>query len=223
MSDLGAALRFYRDLGFEELYRRSAGLQACAVSEKGETLEDIRTDLGDCQRCKLHQGRHTLVFGSGNPNAEVVFVGEGPGADEDAQGLPFVGRAGQLLTQMIDKSAERMGVPMRRTDAYICNVVKCRPPSNRVPERDEIEQCFPFLLRQIDSIKPRAIVALGATAARALLGANEPMHRMRGRWFDFRGAKLLVTFHPSYLLRDPTKKKDAWEDMQELYRFLYNL
>jgi DNA polymerase len=219
MTELGNVLRFYRDLGFEEVYKRQVAQAFRPVS--AETLEDIRADIGDCTRCKLSLKRNKIVFGSGNPKAEVVFVGEGPGADEDMQGLPFVGRAGQLLTQMIDKSAERMGIPLRRADVYICNVVKCRPPENRTPERDEMETCSPFLTRQIAAIKPRAIVVLGATAARALLGTNEPMHRLRGQWFDYQGAKLLVTFHPAYLLRDPNKKKEAWEDMQQLFRFLY--
>ena len=216
-AQLAERLRFYKEMGFEELYRREAPAPVLSG------LEVIREDLGDCTRCKLHLRRKHIVFGSGNPNAEVVFVGEGPGADEDEQGLPFVGRAGKLLTDMINNSAERMGKPLRREHVYICNVVKCRPPENRVPERDEVEACSPFLLRQIDAIAPRAVVALGATAARTLLGVNEAMHRLRGQWFDFHGAKLLVTFHPSYLLRDPTKKKDAWEDMQRLLRFLYNL
>ena len=187
-----------------------------------ETLEEIRADLGECTRCKLHSGRRTIVFGSGHPRAEVVFVGEGPGAEEDQQGLPFVGRAGQLLTEMINNSAERMKVPLRREHVYICNVIKCRPPGNRAPEKDEMETCSPFLLRQLDAIRPRAIVALGATAARALLNTSEAMARLRGRWFDFRGARLLVTYHPAYLLRDPSKKRDAWQDFQMLLRFLYD-
>lgn len=237
-------LLFYRELGIEEFYRREPARQA-ETADAGEavasspsarpandlfqavapreTLEQIQADLGECTRCKLHAGRNTIVFGSGNPNAEVVFVGEGPGADEDAQGLPFVGRAGQLLTEMINKSAERMNVPLRREHVYICNVVKCRPPNNRTPEKDEIDACSPFLLRQLDAIRPRAIVVLGATAVRTLLNTGEPMARLRGRWFDFRGARLLVTYHPAYLLRDPSKKREAWEDMQMLFRFLYQL
>ena len=186
-----------------------------------ETLEAIREDLGDCRRCKLHPGRNTIVFGSGNPKADVVFVGEGPGADEDAQGLPFVGRAGQLLTEMINNSAARLNLPLRREQVYICNVLKCRPPGNRTPEKDECDTCLPFLLRQLDAIRPRVIVALGATAARALLNTSEAMARLRGRWFEFRGARLLVTYHPAYLLRDPAKKREAWEDMQILLGFLY--
>lgn len=186
-----------------------------------ETLEDIRADLGECTRCKLHRGRNTIVFGSGNPRSEVVFVGEGPGAEEDAQGLPFVGRAGQLLTEMINNSAARMKVPLRREDVYICNVIKCRPPNNRAPEKDEVDTCSRFLLRQLDAIRPRAVVALGATAARVLLSTTESMARLRGRWFEYRGARLLVTYHPAYLLRDPSKKRETWEDMQTLLAFLY--
>ena len=186
-----------------------------------ETLEEVRGDLGECTRCKLHRGRTTIVFGSGNPQTEVVFVGEGPGADEDAQGLPFVGRAGKLLTEMINNSAARMNVPLRREHTYICNIIKCRPPSNRTPEKEEVETCSPFLLRQLDAIRPRAIVALGATAVRVLLNNHESMGRLRGRWFDYRGAQLLVTYHPAYLLRDPSKKREAWDDMQTLLRFLY--
>jgi DNA polymerase len=186
-----------------------------------ETLEAIRADLGDCRRCKLHPGRNTIVFGSGNPKAAVVFVGEGPGAEEDAQGLPFVGRAGQLLTEMINNSAAKLNVPLRREQVYICNVLKCRPPANRTPEKDECDACLPFLLRQLDAIRPRVIVALGATAARALLDTSEAMAKLRGRWFEFRGARLLVTYHPAYLLRDPSKKREAWEDMQMLLGFLY--
>jgi len=232
--DLRERLRFYQELGIDAFYRRERAVGEPApapapvqytVTSSRELLEEIRTEIGpDCRRCKLHKlGRHTIVFGSGNPNAEVVFVGEGPGGDEDEQGLPFVGRAGQLLTDMINKGAERMKVPLRREDVYICNVVKCRPPGNRAPEKDEIETCSPFLLRQLDAIRPRAIVTLGATAAHTLLARSDPMSRLRGQWFDFRGAKLLVTFHPAYLLRDPAKKREAWEDMQTLFRFLYNL
>ena len=241
-AQLAERLRFYRELGFEELYRprpRLPGPVPQSPTEDrwahtemrpyipdlfappSETLEQIRADLGECTRCKLHKGRTHIVFGQGNPKARVVFVGEGPGADEDAQGLAFVGRAGQLLTEMINNSAERMKVPLRREDVYICNVIKCRPPNNRTPERDEVDTCSPFLLRQLDAIQPQAIVALGATAARVLLGVNEPMHRLRGRWFDYRGARLLVTFHPAFLLRDPTKKKEAWQDMQELLKYLF--
>lgn len=174
-----------------------------------ETLEAIRDDLGDCKRCKLCKGRNKIVFGSGNPHAELVFVGEGPGADEDAQGLPFVGRAGQLLTEMIEK-----GMKIPRPDVYICNIVKCRPPENRKPEKDEVAACRQFMERQIDSIRPRVICALGATAAETMLETKESMGRLRGRWFEFRSIPLIVTYHPAFLLRDPTRKRDTWEDLK---------
>jgi DNA polymerase len=178
-------------------------------------LRSIREDLGDCTRCRLHaQGRKQIVFGVGNPEADLMFVGEGPGADEDEQGEPFVGRAGQLLNKMI----EAMG--LKREQVYIANVVKCRPPGNRTPERDECDTCSPFLYRQIDVIKPKAIVALGAVAAKTLLGLNDTMANMRGQWFDYRGSKLRVTYHPAYLLRDPRQKGEAWKDLQEVMKYL---
>lgn len=174
-----------------------------------EKLKIIREDLGECTRCVLATlGRKQIVFGTGNPNAELMFVGEGPGADEDQQGEPFVGRAGQLLNDMI----RAMG--LKREDLYIANVVKCRPPGNRTPEREECETCMPFLLRQIAAIQPKYIVALGAVAAKNLLGVNDSMSNLRGRWYDFRGSRLLVTYHPAFLLRDPRQKKEAWKDLQ---------
>jgi DNA polymerase len=175
-----------------------------------ESLPDIREDLGPCVRCKLHGlGRKQIVFGVGNPNADLMFVGEAPGADEDAQGEPFVGRAGQLLTKIIE------AIGLTRADVYIANVLKCRPPSNRNPEPDEVEQCEPFLLRQIDSVKPKVIVALGTFAAHALLKVETPVSRLRGHVYDFRGgAKLIPTFHPAFLLRSPDRKRDVWEDMK---------
>lgn len=190
-------------------------------------LKLIREDLGDCTRCKLHQqGRKQIVFGVGNPHAELMFVGEGPGADEDAQGEPFVGRAGQLLNNMI----KAMG--LRREEVYIANVVKCRPPGNRTPERDECETCSPFLMRQIAAIKPKVIVALGAVSAKNLLAINAPMSELRGRFYDFmpsgvrssdlswQGAKLAVTYHPAFLLRDPRQKGEAWKDLQMVMKYL---
>ena len=175
-----------------------------------DTLPKIQTDLGDCTRCKLHHGRTKLVFGDGNPKAELVFVGEGPGRDEDTQGLPFVGRAGKLLTQMI----EAMG--LRRQDVYICNVVKCRPPENRTPEKDEVETCSPFLLRQLDAISPKVIVCLGSVAAQTLLETNRGISHFRGEWLDFRGRKLMATYHPAYLLRNPSAKGEVWKDLQKV-------
>jgi DNA polymerase len=176
-----------------------------------ETLPQIREDLGDCRRCKLWSGRKNIVFGSGNPQAQLVFVGEGPGADEDEQGLPFVGRAGQLLTDMIEK-----GLGMARPDVYICNIVKCRPPGNRKPERDEVAACRQFVERQLDSIRPRVICALGATAAETLLNTRQSMGSLRGRWFEFHGIPLIVTYHPAFLLRDPSRKRETWEDLKQL-------
>jgi len=175
-----------------------------------ETLLQIRDDLGECTRCKLHTTRHKIVFGDGSPSAKLVFIGEGPGADEDAQGLPFVGRAGKLLTQMI----EAMG--LERHDVYICNVVKCRPPGNRQPEPDEVAACSPFLFRQLDALKPKVIVCLGATAFQTLLQSNRSISHFRGQWLDFRGYKMLPTYHPAYLLRNPAAKADVWKDLQKV-------
>ena len=185
------------------------------VIDPVQALRLIREDLGDCTRCRLHkQGRKQIVFGVGNPKAELMFIGEAPGADEDQQGEPFVGRAGQLLNNMI----KAMG--LRREDVYIANIIKCRPPGNRTPERDECETCSPFLMRQIATIKPKAIVALGAVAAKTLLAINAPMSEFRGRWFDFRGTKLAVTYHPAFLLRDPRQKKETWKDLQMVMKEL---
>ena len=180
----------------------------------GDSLPKILADIGECTRCKLHRGRTKLVFGDGNPKAELVFVGEGPGRDEDAQGLPFVGRAGKLLTQMI----EAMG--LQRKDVYICNVVKCRPPENRTPEKDEVETCSPFLLRQLDAIAPKVIVCLGSVAAQTLLQTNRGISHFRGEWLDFRGRKLLATYHPAYLLRNPSAKGEVWKDLQKVMAVL---
>jgi uracil-DNA glycosylase family 4 len=180
----------------------------------GDTLLKVRADLGECTRCKLHPTRKTIVFGDGNPRAELVFVGEGPGHDEDVQGLPFVGRAGKLLNQMI----EAMG--LQRKDVYICNVVKCRPPENRLPERDEIECCSPFLLRQLDVIGPKVIVCLGACAAQTLLQTNRGISHFRGQWREFRGRRLLATYHPAYLLRNPNAKGEVWKDLQKVMAVL---
>jgi len=224
--ELAARLQYYREMGIYDFYRRGdAAAQRPSVetglapssavlpvlntsADAAAELRAIREDIGDCTRCALHQGRKNIVFGVGNAHAELMFVGEGPGADEDAKGEPFVGRAGQLLNKMI----EAMGV--KREDVYIANVVKCRPPDNRTPERDEMETCSPFLYRQIAAIGPKVIVALGATAAKALLNVNEPMGALRGRWHDFRGTKLIATYHPAYLLRDPRQKKETWKDLQ---------
>jgi len=198
-----------------------------SVSDPVKALKIIREDLGDCTRCVLHkQGRKQIVFGVGNPKAELMFVGEGPGADEDAQGEPFVGRAGQLLNNMI----KAMGI--ERKDVYIANIVKCRPPGNRTPEREECDTCSPFLMRQIAAIKPKVIVALGAVAAKTLLAMSASMMQLRGRFYDFRpagarntdphwdGCKLAVTYHPAFLLRDPRQKGEAWKDLQMVMKEL---
>ena len=181
-----------------------------AAGSPAETLADIRTDLGDCTRCKLHTlGRRQIVFGVGNPAAGLMFVGEAPGRDEDAQGIPFVGRAGQLLTKMIE------AIGLRREDVYIANVIKCRPPENRNPEPDEVASCEPFLFRQVGAIAPTVIVALGTFAAQTLLKTQEPISRLRGRVFKYGGARLIPTFHPAFLLRSPDRKRDAWQDLKQ--------
>jgi uracil-DNA glycosylase family 4 len=262
--ELAARLRFYRDLGLTELYRRpldpskphSPGsfhaenreaprdgefaksfpttesqepnpilprktvnvappiAPAVHPGEREAELRIIREDIGDCTRCALHTGRNKLVFADGSPNARLMFVGEGPGADEDAQGIPFVGRAGQLLNNMIGA----MG--LKREEVYIANVVKCRPPGNRTPEPEEANTCSPFLFRQIDVVHPEVIVALGATAATYLLGQKQPLAGLRGRVHSLRGSRLIVTYHPAYLLRDPRQKKEAWADLQIAMREL---
>jgi len=197
------------------------------IADPAKALKIIREDLGDCTRCVLHQqGRKQIVFGVGNPKTELMFIGEAPGADEDQQGEPFVGRAGQLLNNMI----KAMG--LEREQVYIANIIKCRPPNNRTPEREECETCSPFLMRQIATIKPKVIVALGAVAAKTLLAINESMSNLRGRWYEFRptgvcsndpnwtSAKLAVTYHPAFLLRDPRQKKEAWKDLQMVMKEL---
>ncbi|MBS1804735.1 MAG: uracil-DNA glycosylase [Acidobacteria bacterium] len=254
---LEARLRFYRELGLTDFYRRPVPVSEISAIEDSSVignakaeqsielnaeeatsipprkpifvpppastsaeldptaaLQLIREDIGDCTRCALHKGRNKIVFGDGNPEARLMFVGEGPGADEDAQGLPFVGRAGQLLNNMIGA----MG--LTREQVYIANVVKCRPPQNRTPEPDEANTCSPFLFRQIDTIKPEVIVALGATAATYLLGQRQPLAGLRGRVHSWRGSKLIVTYHPAFLLRDPRQKKEAWADLQIAMREL---
>jgi uracil-DNA glycosylase family 4 len=181
-----------------------------------EALAAIKADIGaECSRCKLHTlGRQQIVFGVGNPNADLMFVGEAPGADEDEQGIPFVGRAGQLLTKIIE------AIDLKRDDVYIANIIKCRPPQNRNPEPDEVASCEPFLFRQVDVIKPKVIVALGKYAAHTLLRTDVPISRIRGKQFDYRGATLIPTFHPAYLLRNPSSKREVWEDMKLVKRLL---
>jgi DNA polymerase len=179
--------------------------------ELSETLEVVRTDLGNCTRCKLHAlGRSQIVFGVGNPVASLMFIGEAPGHDEDVQGIPFVGRAGQLLTRIIE------AIGLRREDVYIANVIKCRPPENRNPELDEVARCEPFLFRQVLAIKPRVLVALGTFAAQTLLRTKDPISRLRGNVYRYGSASLIPTFHPAYLLRSPERKRDVWEDMKKV-------
>ena len=211
----------------ENTFEVIAGRPEAGVADPVNALKLIREDLGDCTRCRLaQQGRKQIVFGVGNPKAELMFIGEAPGADEDQQGEPFVGRAGQLLTNMI----KAMG--LEREQVYIANIIKCRPPNNRMPERDECETCSPFLMRQIATIRPKVIVALGAVAAKTLLAMSDSMSNLRGRWYEFRpkgarsndpdwtSARLAVTYHPAFLLRDPRQKKEAWKDLQMVMKEL---
>jgi len=234
-------LEFYQDLGIKTLYRRTATnhqppatshqplattpvLPIPALEPDHDSLPKILADIGDCKRCRLHEGRNKIVFGSGNEESRLVFVGEGPGADEDAQGLPFVGRAGQLLTQMIEGTASKEGIPLQRPDVYICNVVKCRPPENRTPQPDEMEICGQFLFRQLMAIHPKAICAMGSTAAKAILGTKDGVTRLRGKWHKWRDIPVMVTYHPSYLLRpyNQNAKKEAWEDLKKVLHFVYD-
>jgi uracil-DNA glycosylase len=226
MSPRKAAAIAVRDHDNENIFDAIALKPEQSVSDPVKALKIIREDLGDCTRCALHKGRKQIVFGVGNPTAELMFVGEGPGADEDAKGEPFVGRAGQLLNNMI----KAMGI--EREQVYIANIVKCRPPGNRQPEREECDTCSPFLMRQIAVVKPKVIVALGATAAKTLLAMNSSMIQLRGRFYDFRpagvrsndpkwdGCKLAVTYHPAFLLRDPRQKGEAWKDLQMVMKEL---
>lgn len=217
---LAEHLAFLTELGVDGLRRgdgvgRGAPGLSAAEGSAAESPDSIRADLGDCTRCKLHTlGRRQIVFGVGNPKAALMFVGEAPGRDEDVQGIPFVGRAGQLLTKMI----EALG--LRRDDVYIANVIKCRPPENRNPEPDEVAACEPFLFRQVGAIAPVVIVALGTFAAQALLKTQEPISRLRGRVYKYGGAQLIPTFHPAFLLRSPDRKRDAWEDLKKAQALL---
>lgn len=212
--------RRHRNTGREPaLKEASTGVSAAgAANTPGsavETLADLRTAIGDCRRCKLCTGRTNIVFGIGNPRARLMFVGEGPGRDEDIQGEPFVGRAGQLLTDIITK-----GIGLKREDVYIANVVKCRPPGNRNPEPDEVAACEPFLNKQIELVRPEIIVALGKFAVQSLLRSNVPITKLRGNWHRYRGIKLMPTFHPAYLLRNPADKKLVWEDIKKVIQEL---
>jgi len=248
--DLRQRLEFYRDLGITQIYRRTPAppevtpvkvaaeiepppadmpriehpIELPSLVPADDTLAKISADIGDCTRCRLCKGRNKIVFGDGDANSRLVFVGEGPGADEDAQGIPFVGRAGQLLTQMIEGTSAKEGIPLKRADVYICNVVKCRPPENRTPEPDEMEICGQFLFRQLSVIKPKAVCALGSTAAKALLGGRDGVTKLRGKWHKWNDIPLMVTYHPSYLLRpyNQNAKKEAWEDLKKVLHFVYD-
>ena len=193
---------------------RRGGAALPVIESRDPSLDAIREDIGDCRRCKLHEHRKTIVFGEGNPHAKLVFVGEGPGADEDASGRPFVGRAGQLLDKII------VAIGLKREDVYIANIVKCRPPGNRTPERDEVDTCEPFLLRQLAFIRPEVIVALGSPAFQCLLRTREPITRARGEWREWNGIQVMPTFHPAFLLRSPEKKREVWEDMKKVRDYL---
>jgi uracil-DNA glycosylase family 4 len=245
--DLREALNFYRDLGVTDIYKvepvkptkpvpavpavgqaislSPVTVQLPSLAPPNDTLERIQQDIGpDCKRCRLCEQRNKIVFGVGDPHARLVFVGEGPGADEDAQGFPFVGRAGQLLTQMIENTAAKEGIAIKRADVYICNVVKCRPPENRTPLPDEMEICGEFLYRQLLTIQPKAICALGSTAAKALLATKDGVTRLRGKWHKWRDLPLMVTYHPSYLLRpyNQNAKREAWEDLKTVLHYVYD-
>jgi DNA polymerase len=228
---LAGALKCYleelRDSGVDELPYGSIKVKAAVQPESAtahignpaaitETLADIRTDLGDCRRCPLCGSRKTIVFGAGDQNAPLLFVGEAPGDDEDIQGEPFAGEAGQLLTKMI------IAMGYKRSEVYICNLLKCRPPEDRDPSPEEIAQCLPFVLRQLQSIAPKAIVALGTFAAQTLLGSKEPISSLRGRFHDFNGIPLMPTFHPAFLLSSPEKKRETWGDLQQVMKLLVN-
>jgi uracil-DNA glycosylase family 4 len=219
IDELSHSLRHLADSGIRRAGCSAAGLDAMDSWGKarpqpavGESLVDIRTDLGECTRCNLSRSRTRIVFGQGNPHARLMFVGEGPGQEEDLAGEPFVGAAGQLLTRIID------AIKLRREEVYIANVVKCRPPGNRRPEPLEIATCSPFLRRQIGSVQPLFICTLGGCAAQTLLNTQEPISRLRGRFFDYEGIRVLPTFHPAYLLRNPEKKREVWEDMKVLMK-----
>ena len=218
--ELKSQLEFLRDIGVDSL-EVSSPVGAVYDHPGGHGpplqngLEAIRAEIGDCQRCKLAPSRTNIVFGSGNPNAELVFVGEAPGSDEDQQGLPFVGRAGQLLTKIIES------INLKREDVYICNVLKCRPPNNRNPEPDEVAACNPFLKKQLATIRPKVVCCLGTFAAQLVLQTASPISKLRGKFFDMDGMRVIATFHPAYLLRSPDKKREVWEDMKQIRAELF--
>jgi DNA polymerase len=226
-NDLIQQLEFFRDIGVETISLAPTSFATPVVTSVvapvspsvpgPETLEAIRADIGDCQRCKLAPTRTTIVFGSGNPNADIIFVGEAPGFEEDQQGLPFVGEAGRLLTKIIESTG------IKREDAYICNILKCRPPNNRNPEPDEVLACSPFLKRQIAAIQPKIVCCLGKFAAQTMLQSGAPISKLRGEFHDIDGMRVIATFHPAYLLRSPEKKREVWEDMKQIRAELFRL
>src|SRR5215510_4828038 len=225
-NELVSQLGFFRDIGVETLAVQDQGTEVHTRNQDRDErpqatmssdLDSIRAEIGDCQRCKLAPKRTNIVFGSGNPVAELVFVGEAPGFDEDQQGLPFVGRAGQLLTKIIES------INLKREDVYICNVLKCRPPENRNPEPDEVAACNPFLKHQLATIRPKIVCCLGTFAAQTVLQTAAPISRLRGKFFDMDGMRIIATFHPAYLLRSPEKKREVWEDMKQIRAELFRL
>ena len=220
-NEIAAQLQFFKDIGVDTLDASplplGEGSRASGAAGEGPSLDLIRAEIGDCQRCKLARTRTNIVFGSGNPHAELVFVGEAPGYDEDQQGLPFVGRAGQLLTKIIES------INLKREDVYICNVLKCRPPENRNPELDEVASCNPFLRKQLATIRPKIVCCLGTFAAQTVLQTAAPISKLRGKFFDMAGIRVIATFHPAYLLRSPEKKRDVWEDMKQIRAELFLL
>jgi uracil-DNA glycosylase family 4 len=213
IADLKSYLEYLKGLGVSSLFASEKSPEG-AFRPEVLTLEEVRKELGDCRRCKLHRTRRTIVFGEGNEKATLMFIGEGPGYDEDVQGRPFVGKAGQLLTRIIQS------IHLERDQVYIANIIKCRPPQNRNPEPDEIESCHPFLLKQIQSIRPNIICALGTFAAQTLLHTDAKITTLRGRFFDLAGIKVLPTYHPAYLLRSPERKREVWEDMKQISEWM---
>jgi len=227
MKELIQQLEFFRDIGVTSLEVSSSAPQRQPSPQPQPTmssapsnapgLQSIRDEIGDCQRCKLARTRTNIVFGSGNPNAELVFVGEAPGFEEDQQGLPFVGRAGQLLTKIIES------ISLKREDVYICNVLKCRPPDNRNPEPDEVMTCNPFLRKQLGVIRPKVVCCLGTFAAQTVMQTTSSISKLRGKFYDIDGIRVIATFHPAYLLRSPDKKREVWEDMKQIRAELFRL
>ena len=229
-NELADQLQFFRDIGVDSLSlwkdqtvnpvvspQIAISNEPTPASNDMVTLDSIRAELGDCHRCKLAPKRTNIVFGSGNPSAELVFVGEAPGFDEDQQGLPFVGRAGQLLTKIIES------INLKREDVYICNVLKCRPPENRNPEPDEVAACNPFMKKQLTAIRPKIVCCLGTFAAQTVLQTAAPISKLRGKFYDMDGIRVIATFHPAYLLRSPDKKREVWEDMKQIRAELFRL